>query len=70
MLRVAYVRHALNEHAENIKLNGFKVEKLLNPSSSLSTMNTINAKTFTCCGIKFRYLPEVDKLEALPKTSI
>ena len=32
-------------------------------------MNTINAKTFTCCGIKFRYLPEVDKLEALPKTN-
>ena len=29
-------------------------------------MNTINAKTFTCCGIKFRYLPEVDKLEAPP----
>jgi len=29
-------------------------------------MNTVNAKTFTCCGIKFRYLPAVDKLESPP----
>jgi hypothetical protein len=30
-------------------------------------MNTINAKTFTCCGQPFIYYPKVDKLEAPPE---
>jgi hypothetical protein len=30
-------------------------------------MNTVNGKTFHCCGKEFRYYPAVDKLESPPE---